>query len=164
MNFFELNPAFRFIVTLYPSDAFLPTTLSAFTALVPEAAFRSVGGLAGELEVLTYAEGGVNDMVHQLPVRHSWGRISLKRGIMLGTTLWDWYATGLNDPLGARRDGTIILLNHQGIPSMAWHFHAGIAAKWAGPDLDAMTDGVAMESLEIAHHGLTYVSLAAIPF
>lgn len=160
----EMAPGFRFLVSLHPADAFLPTSLSVVATLVPEAAFQTVAGLSGELEVMTYPEGGTNDMVHQLPVRHSWGRVALKRGIVLGTALWDWYATGLADPLGSRRDGTIILLSHLGVPSMAWHFTGGIAAKWAGPDLDATAGTLAMESLEIAHHGLTFVNLSPVPF
>lgn len=157
-------PGFRFIVTLHPGDAYLASSLSLLTTLLPEAAFQSVTGLAGELEVMTYAEGGVNDHVHQLPVRHSWSRITLKRGIVLGGGLWDWYYAGLYDPLGSRRDGTILMLSLQGLPMMAWTFKAGLAAKWSGPDLDAMTGNLAMESLEIAHEGLKFVGLAASIF
>jgi phage tail-like protein len=152
-------PGFRFMVTLHPSDSFVPASLSLLTTLLPEAAFQSVSGLSGELEVMTYAEGGVNDHLHQLPVRHNWSRITLKRGIVLGGGLWDWYEAGLHDPLGSRRDGSIILISMQGIPMMAWQFNAGLAAKWSGPDLDALTGNLAMESLEIAHQGLTYYGL-----
>ncbi|WP_428268705.1 phage tail protein [Haliangium sp.] len=157
-------PGFRFIVTLHPADAFLPASISLLATLVPAAAFKEVSGLSGELEVMSYAEGGVNDKVHQLPVRHSWSRITLKRGIVLGGGLWDWYAAGLQDPLGSRRDGTILLLSLQGIPMMAWHFTAGLAAKWSGPDLDATADALAMESLEIAHEGLEFIGLSASMF
>ena len=38
---------------------------------------------------------------------------------------------------------------------MAWEFRGGLAAKWTGPEFNAMTDGVVVESLEIAHQGLT---------
>ncbi len=154
-------PGFRFVVSLQPADAYLPASLSLMATLLPDAAFHSVTGLSGELEVMPYAEGGVNDHVHQLPVRHTWGRITLKRGIVLGGGLWDWYQAGLHDPLGSRRDGTIMLLSLQGLPMMAWTFAAGIAAKWAGPDLDALQSGLAMESLEIAHQGLTFTGIAA---
>ena len=158
------TPAFRFVVTMHPSDAYLGSSIALLATLLPAAAFQSVTGLGGELEVMTYAEGGVNDMVHQLPVRHSWGRITLKRGILLGGGLWDWYAEGLHDPLGSRRDGTILLLSMQGIPMMAWQFKAGLAAKWSGPDLDAQADGIAMETLEIAHQGLDFIGLSSSVF
>ena len=44
-----------------------------------------------------------------------------------------------------------------GTPAVAWAFRAGLAAKWTGPDLHAGQDAVAVESLEIAHEGLTRV-------
>jgi phage tail-like protein len=155
-------PGYRFLVTLHPADAYLSATLSLLTTLLPAAAFQSVTGLSGELEVLQYAEGGVNDHLHQLPVRHNWGRITLKRGIVLGGGLWDWYEAGLHDPLGSRRDGSVVLLSSvKGIPMMAWQFKAGLAAKWSGPDLDALSGNLAMESLEIAHEGLKFWGLGA---
>ena len=36
----------------------------------------------GDLEVMPYPEGGANGYAHQLPVRHSWSRITLRRGIV----------------------------------------------------------------------------------
>jgi phage tail-like protein len=110
--------------------------------------------------VTTYAEGGVNDFVHQLPVRHSWGRISLRRGITRAPGLWEWYLAGLIQSLGARRDGTLLLLTPAGIPAVAWIFRAGLAAKWTGPDLVAADNAIAIEGLEIAHQGLTQVFLS----
>jgi phage tail-like protein len=95
--------------------------------------------------------------VHKLPLRHSWNRITLKRGVLRDRVLWSWYQTGLNDSLGARRDGAVILFDTAGLPAMAWAFHGGLAAKWSGPDLHAEQNAVAIESLEIAHEGLTNV-------
>ena len=60
----------------------------------------------------------------------------------------------------ARRDGAILLLTPGGTPAMAWTFKAGIAAKWTGPELSGTGNAVAIESLEIAHHGITVVPLS----
>lgn len=122
--------------------------------LLASGGFQEVSGLGAELEVTAYPEGGMNDFVHQLPVRHSWGRIVLKRGLLIDTALWRWYQAGLSQSLGARRDGTVILMTPLGIPAVAWNFRGGLAAKWTGPTFDAMRDAVAIESLEIAHEGL----------
>jgi phage tail-like protein len=148
-------PAYRFIVTLDAGDAYLPPAQVLLLPLLALGGFQEVSGLGAELEVMAYAEGGVNDHLHQLPVRHSWGRIVLKRGLVITNALWDWYQAGLTQSLGARRDGTVILLTPQGVPAAAWNFHGGLAAKWTGPVCDAMRDAVAIESLEIAHEGLT---------
>jgi phage tail-like protein len=150
----EELPAYRFLVTLDAADAYLPPAQALLLPLLASGGFQEVSGLGAELEVTTYPEGGVNEFVHQLPVRHSWGRIVLKRGVLVTTALWNWYQAGLTQSLGARRDGTIILLTPQGVPAVAWNFHGGLAAKWTGPTFDAMRDAVAVESLEIAHQGL----------
>ncbi len=149
--------AYRFLVTLDAADAYLPPAQAELVARVALGAFQEVKGLGAELEVTTYAEGGANDFVHQLPVRHSWGRITLRRGITLERGLWDWYEAGLTQSYGARRDGTIVLLTPAGETAMSWAFRAGLAAKWIGPDLGAMENAVAIEGLEIAHQGLTRV-------
>lgn len=154
-------PSYKFVVTLLPGDAYLPPAQQALLALFPGGEFQEVKGLGADLEVTAYAEGGVNDHLHQLPVRHSWTRISLRRGVVRDPGLWSWYLAGLTQSLGARRDGTIILMTPSGTPALSWTFQGGIAAKWVGPELNAMQSAVAVETLEIAHEGLIAVQMSA---
>ena len=151
----DLLPTFRFIVTLDKADAYLPPQQARLLREVAAGAFQEAKGLGGTLEITSYPEGGLNDFVHQLPVRHSWTNITLKQGFVRDPILWQWYQIGLTQSLGARRDGSIILLDHKGERVMAWEFRGGLAAKWTGPEFNAMENGVVVESLEIAHHGLT---------
>src|SRR5262249_49905472 len=118
-------PGFRFLVTLDPSDAYLPFTQAALITLVASGGFMEVKGLGADLEVMPYPEGGNNDFVHQLPVRHTWNRISLRRGLVRDPGLYYWYRAGLTQSLGARRDGCVILMTPQGTPAVAWHFRGG---------------------------------------
>lgn len=150
-------PKYRFIVTLDPGDAYLPAAQALLLPLVASAGFQEVTGLGAQLEVTSYAEGGRNDTTHQLPVRHKWNPLTLKRGVVRDPGLWSWYQAGLADSLGARRDGAVILLSPDGVPAAAWAFHGGLAAKWTGPDLHAEQNAIAVEALEIAHEGLTRV-------
>jgi phage tail-like protein len=153
----DVQNAFRFLVTLDPFDAFVPRELIATALEMAPGAFQSCTGLGGELEVTSYPEGGRNDYVHQLPVRHSWGRITLSKGIARDPILFAWYEAGLFGSLGARRDGAIIMQTPQGIPTMIWTFTGGLAARWSGPEFNAGQDGLAIESLEIAHQGIKAV-------
>lgn len=150
---------YRFHVTLGPGDAYLPPEQALAVVPMLAAGFQEVSGLGGQLEVTAYAEGGENDHVHQLPVRHSWGRISLKRGITNDIRLWLWYQAGLYQSLGARRDGVVTLLTDDGKPVMAWLFRGGLAVKWDGPSLNAGQSALAIEALEIAHEGILQVPL-----
>jgi phage tail-like protein len=154
-------PAYSFFVTLDPADAYLPFVQVALVPRVAAGAFQEVRGLGADLEVMTYAEGGVNDYVHQLPVRHSWTRISLRGGVVRDSSLFDWYRAGLGHSLGARRDGSIVLVTPAGLPAVAWTFRGGMAVKWSGPDLNAMQNAVAIEALEIAHEGIEQHVLSA---
>lgn len=145
-------PAYNFYVDF---DAPSLTTLQSLElALMAAGGFAEAKGLGGELEVMAYPEGGVNDFVHQLPVRHTWGRITLRRGVVRDAALWNWYQAGLVGSLGARRNGAITLCDEAGLPAMRWAFRDALAAKWFGPELNAGQSTVAIDGLEIVHQGL----------
>ena len=150
-------PGYKFAVSLDPVDAYLPPNGAAGPPVVMLGAFSDVSGLSGELEVLPQPEGGQNTFVHQLPVRYSWGRITLKKGVVRDRSLWDWFRAGLDGALGARRDGSIVLYDPAGQAALTWEFKAGIAAKWTGPELTARDGAIAIEALEIVHQGLDQI-------
>ena len=56
----------------------------------PIGRFQEVTGLAAELEVKEYPEGGMNDFVHKLPTRVKWPNIVLKRGVTKSDNLFGW--------------------------------------------------------------------------
>ena len=58
---------------------------------------------------------------------------------------------------GQRRDGVIVLLNDRQLPNNIWYFRRGLPVKYAGPSLNATQSSVAIESIEIAHEGLSQV-------
>jgi phage tail-like protein len=152
-------PAFRFLVSLDPTDAYLPFAQSAIITLIAAGQFSEVTGLGADLEVLAHAEGGRNDYVHQLPVRHTYPRIVLTRGVVRDPGLFFWYQAGMSRSIGARRDGAIVLLTAMGVPAVGWIFRGGLAAAWKGPQLKGGDSQVAVESIEIAHEGLVQVPL-----
>jgi phage tail-like protein len=119
--------------------------------------FAEVSGLAFETEIYEYREGGLNDHMHRLPgpVRYQ-GNIILRRGITDAQVLWNWQyevAQGLIQ----RRNGSIMLLD-AGQEALRWNFTGGYPARWTGPELRANGATVALETLEIAHNGLTLAS------
>jgi phage tail-like protein len=152
-------PAHRFLVSLDPTDAYLPFAQSALITLIAAGQFSEVTGLGAQLEVLAHPEGGRNDYVHQLPVRHSYAKLTLSRGVVRDPGLFFWYQAGLSQSIGARRDGAIVLLTPSGVPAVGWIFRGGLASGWKGPELRASDNAVAIESIEIAHEGLLQVPL-----
>ena len=124
--------------------------------------FSEVSGLAVETTVQEYTEGGQNDYVHKLagPTRYPQNLV-LKRGLTDLDTLWSWHQDVTTGNV-SRKNGTIYLLNKQGIPTMWWDFKEAYPIKWTGPDLRAESNTVAMESVELAHRGLSKPSVAGI--
>lgn len=153
-------PAFRFFVTLDPTDVLMPGGTLALVAAVAQGGFSKVSGLGATLEVTEHMIGGRNDYVHLLPVRRRWERVTLERGIVLGPGLFDWYSAGMLSGAVARRDGAIVQLDDSGLPMVAWVFRNAMATRWTGPSLSATESAAAIESLEIAHHGLLRVGFA----
>ena len=147
-------PGFSFYVTLNPADPHLPLLQKLLIPVMALGAFAEVKGLGGELEVTPYGEGGVNDHVHLLPVRHTWGRITLRRGVIRDMALWLWYRAGLHGSLGARRNGAITVADEEGSPAVIYMFKGAIATKWIGPDLNANQSACAIDGIEIAHEGI----------
>jgi len=118
--------------------------------------FKSVGGLSFETEVVEYREGGQNNTTHKLVGATKWKNIVLKRGFGGGELIkWreEWLA-----PAGpkTRRGGTIEQIAADGKTVVAkWKFEKGWPVKWELAELDASKNEISIETLEIAHEGLS---------
>lgn len=119
---------------------------------VTVAGFTEVTGLASEVEVMTYREGG-EVRVRQLPGLPKFPRLVLKRGFTADRALWEWHRTVLNGVV-ERRSVRITLLDTARQPVARWHLTDAWPAKWQGPDLDARSSGITIETLELVHEGL----------
>ncbi len=118
------------------------------------AEFLECSGIGGEREVKTYEEGGVNDFVHQLPGRMKYTNIVLKRGLTYSRELWRWFHTGLYDAQVLRVNLSIVLGNAQGLKVKHWDVLGAFPVKYTGPDLKSDSTEAAVETVELAHHGL----------
>ncbi len=119
------------------------------------AAFKQVGGLASETEVIEYRTGSdKTSTVRKLPGLTKYANIVLKRGVTQDRQLWNW-RKAIEQGTADRRNGSIVLLDDERNPVVRWHFSNGWIAKFVGPDLNAKADDVAIETIEIAHEGLT---------
>lgn len=118
--------------------------------------FSECTGLDLTLSPEEYKEGGNNGGVLKFASRATWSNITLKRGVTDGTELWDWHF-GFVEGRGKRRDGVIVLLDAARVPVQVWFFRRGLPVKYTGPTLNASQNGVAVESIEIAHEGIHQV-------
>ena len=120
--------------------------------------FSECGGLEMSLQVEEFREGGNNGRLLKFPTRVTWSNITLKKGVTSSTELWDWHYS-FTEGKGKRRDGVIVLLDDRQVPHNVWYFRRGLPVKYTGPALNATQSSVAIESVEIAHEGLSHVPL-----
>ncbi len=117
-------------------------------------AFREVTGLSGDSAVVEYRDG--SDMVRSTrkgPGLHQFPNIILKRGYTTNRELWDWYrniANGISDT----RNGSIILQNESHVDVLRWDFTNAWIKKIDGPNFNATTNEVAIETVELVHEGV----------
>jgi phage tail-like protein len=122
-------------------------------------AFTEVSGLAVEVAVEELEEGGQNHFVHKLPGRMSWPPLVLKRGIANSDGLFDWFAETSGDGFAGqsnrlrRREGEVVLVDAASKPLRRWQFVDAFPVRWTGPTFVAGSADVAVEELEIVHHG-----------
>jgi phage tail-like protein len=131
---------------------------SAFNFLVEidgvtVAGFSECSGLSNETDAIEYREGKEDITVRKLPGLAKYSNITLKRGLTQSKELWQWRKQVL-DGKTQRRSGTVTLLDEARKPALRWNFREGWPRKLDGPTLNAKTNEVAIETLEIIHEGL----------
>jgi phage tail-like protein len=115
--------------------------------------FTECTGLEAEYETLAYAEGGQNMFVHQLRGRLRYQNVVLKRGITSSRAMLDWFQK--NKERSSRGGMTIKLLDRDLKVIQTWAFSCAVPIKYVGPTPSTDGTGMAIETLEIAHEGLT---------
>ena len=95
-------------------------------------------------------------------MRHTWAPLVFKKGVMLTGGLWSWFESTLHGFKNVRRDGAVILVEPDGNPVIGWSWQAGLPVKWSGPELNAQEGAIAIQSIEIVHHGLRELSVTSL--
>jgi phage tail-like protein len=114
-----------------------------------QAVFTEVSGLQVEVQTMDYEEGGTNSFVHRLPGRVKVGNVTLKHGLTRSNEFLSWCMKP------ERRHVTVVMYDSMGKPVIRWNFNDAYPVKWVGPQFTADSTAMAMESIELAHRGLT---------
>jgi phage tail-like protein len=139
--------------TKYPLPAFYFNVSWEDGITVP---FSEVSGLNVEIEPIEYRDGESKEFsTIKMPGLKKYGPISLKRGAIIdGNTLFDWWNSAqLNVP--DRKSVTISLLNEKHIPVITWKIKNAFPIKLDSGALNAKTNEVLIETLDLAHEGIT---------
>lgn len=118
--------------------------------------FTEVSGLDITTEVIEYRDGASPEYSKiKMPGQRKFSNITLKRGTFAGDNeFYGWFNT-VNLNQIERRNLTISLLNENHEPVVVWKVKNAWPTKVTPTDLKADGNEVALESLELAHEGLT---------
>jgi phage tail-like protein len=120
----------------------------------PPGGFTDCSGLQSETEVQEYAEGGLNSHTWRFPGRSKQSNVTLKRGIV-SKVLWDWYRQIITGDFKARNCTILVHDPSGGDDVLEFQLADAFPIKWVGPELAAGQNNLAIETIEVAHQGLT---------
>lgn len=134
----------------YPGFDFL-VEVSGFDTM----SFQQVSGLGAEVSVIEYRNGDDRRRVlRKQPGLTTFTPIVFRRGVIGDLGLWEWFdSAGTTNPVD-RRSVSISLLNEDHEPVLSWQVFNAWVSKWSGPSLDATSNAVAIETIELTHEGL----------
>ena len=119
--------------------------------------FSEVTGFDASIDVMEYREGDMVQTPMKMPGLKKYGNITLRKGLADTTVLYDWITAGIEGEV-ERKTLTITLLDQTESPVASWQIINAWPVKYTGPDFNATSSEVAIETLEVAHEGMTRVS------
>lgn len=119
--------------------------------------FSEASGFDASIDVIEYREGDMVQTPMKLPGLKKYGNITLKQGVADSMVMYEWMIAGVEGEV-ERKTITITILDETETATSSWQVINAWPAKYTAPDFNALTSEVAIESIEIAHEGMTRVS------
>lgn len=122
-----------------------------------EQRFQEVSGLSFEIETEEVREGGENRFSYKFPKRVKYPNLVLKRGLLKGTALLDWFKSAMSTYFTVvlyefkPADIMITLLDEADQPAAIWNIVQAYPLKWAVSDLKASDNSIVVETIELAY-------------
>jgi phage tail-like protein len=118
--------------------------------------FQEISGLDVESQVIEYRSGdSATFSTVKMPGIKKFGDITMKKGVFKSDNkFWDWFNQIKMNTI-KRVPVTISLLDEAGSPTMVWTLTNAFPLKINGTDLKSTGNEVAVETIVIAHEGLT---------
>ncbi len=136
----------------YPSYNYLVDLKGPRDPEKPLGGFSDVAGLKTELHISEYRDGNDSaNFVHKYCGMHTSADVTLKRGLVDTTDLWDWITDARTNGSSAQRDVTITLRDEANNPVQIFKLYAVTPKGYTGPTLSGKGAGdVAIEELVLA--------------
>lgn len=150
-------PAFRFQVDFYETGASAKTPSSRESLAICSGSFSEVSGLEATMEPFIIRPGGLNYGAIQRPGKVTFATVILRRGMTTTRHLWHWFALVSQQAAYAYRlEARVTMFSFEGKPQLRWVLARSLPIKFKAADLNAMTVGIPVEELHLAHEGLSF--------
>ncbi|QRX82522.1 phage tail protein [Glaciimonas sp. PAMC28666] len=118
--------------------------------------FQEVTGLEVEAQIIEYRAGDSKAFsTIKMPGIQKSGNVTLKKGVFAkDNAFWVWFKQNSLNTI-KRVNVVISLLDQAGAPTMVWTLENAWPTKITGTDLKADGNEVAVETIELAHEGMT---------
>lgn len=123
-----------------------------------EFVFQEVTGLSSETQVIEY-RGGNNAVFStiKMPGIKKYGNVTLKKGIFKTDKSTSNLYKAIKMNTIERKTVTICLLDESNAPAITWKLSNAFPVKMTLTDMRSDANEVAVETIELAHEGLTIV-------
>ncbi len=116
--------------------------------------FRECTGLDAATAPVDYREGDEKgNVVKKLTGLNTYSAITLKWGITEDKSLWDWRDKVIQGKT-ERKNVSIILMDEAGDEKKRWNLVQAWPSKYQAPAMNATSNDVAIETLELSHEGM----------
>ena len=119
--------------------------------------FQKVSGLSTEVELQKVRSGGENLVEYSLPKKVTHGNLILERGMVIGSILNLQFNAAMSDFQFSSSNVLITLfsedpiLGEQILPVAGWLCINAYPVKWSVSDLDANSNGIMIDTMELAY-------------
>ena len=121
--------------------------------------FQKVSGLGSTVETTDVAEGGQNLYTQKLPEKISYENLTLERGVFVGSPLVIEFNVAMSLFKFAPSNVLVTLLDNTTIPIASWLFMNAFPVKWSVSDLDATSNDVVIETLELSYQRMQVIRI-----
>lgn len=151
------------------SDIFEPAVAHRFAASLfldriqspVDVRFQRISGLSRELQISQRFQGGDNVGAIHLPERVTHGTLVLERGVMMATPLTLAFDQVLSEFRSRYFDVVVLLMSHHNAPLCSWTFSEALPVRWQTGDLDATSNTVLLNTLELTYSQMTWLGAKA---
>ena len=119
-------------------------------------AFRECSGLGSSNEVILHKASNEKGqiVIKKIPGNLTINDITLRQGITDDMDMWNWRKQVEDGKVNeARKNGSVVLYSHDGKEIARWNFVNAWPSKISGPNVNAGTNEVAIEELQLTHEG-----------